>query len=72
MLKYPDFPSFHSSLNYDFFKMKSNVECKNNNNNSNVDKMIMTEDPKGISPSQRVTVANLANLEMSCADTPQS
>ena len=29
----------------------------------------MMEDPKGISPSQRVTVANLANLEMSRAPT---
>ena len=32
----------------------------------NVDRIIMMENPKGIdSPSQRVTVANLANLEMS-------
>ena len=37
----------------------------------NVDMIIVMEDPKGISPSQRVTVANLANLEMSCADTAQ-
>ena len=29
--------------------------------------IIMTENPKGISPSQRVTVDNLANLEMSCS-----
>ena len=29
----------------------------------------MMEDPKGISPSQRVTVANLPNLEMSRAPT---
>ena len=29
--------------------------------------IIMMENPKGISPSQRVTVDNLANLEMSCS-----
>ena len=31
------------------------------------DMIIMMENPKGISPSQRVTVDNLANLEMSCS-----
>ena len=49
--------------------LKKNIKTKNYCRN--VDMIIVMEDPKGISPSQRVTVANLANLEMSCADTAQ-